>query len=237
MVNGKSGWAFDQAAAEVRLKEFFATERASLTRFGSTVNQTFEAFVFAAVLHLYKSNGWRLDFNHPKGDDGKSVGLRLKFSTRGRPNRYSFVRATRNAEGHKEIIQIRHQLRVKTRRCWTYRANVVLDVAIIADANLDHFGTDDAVDNSQLLSFGEAKHMSAFAELIAGFLGMVFEMLPERLKRVRVKKHKSDGHPAPFLYVSGFLNGTALGLQQSVDRRLFDVDIYAHNQPLKPSLF
>ena len=48
-----------------------------------------------------------------------------------------------------------------------------LDVAVIRDMDLEGFSTFDHVPNDQLLTFGEAKHMSAFAELVASFIGVV----------------------------------------------------------------
>jgi hypothetical protein len=82
------------------------------------------------------------------------------------------------------------------------------------------------------VSFGEAKHMSAFAELIAGFVGVVHELQPERLKRVRVAHFKSSPHPAPFLYVSGYLWNTAEGVRQTLMRRKVDLDIYTRAMPM-----
>src|SRR5947209_17569188 len=102
-----------------------------------------------------------------------------------------------------------------------------LDVAVIREMDLDGFSTSDHVPNSQLLTFGEAKHMSAFAELVASFIGAVHELQPHRLKRLRTKKWaaqpKSD--PAPFLFVSGSFWRTGEGLVLTIRRRKYDVDI------------
>ena len=68
-----------------RLEKFFRTSTKELNRFGSTVNQTFEAFVFAQVVAWFKARPeWTVALVNPKGHDGKEV-FRLKFSTRGRP--------------------------------------------------------------------------------------------------------------------------------------------------------
>jgi hypothetical protein len=214
------------------LKGFFNEKRKDLSIFGSTVNQTFEAFVFASVASWYRERGWSVGFVHPRSavPTGKRL-LRLKFSTRGRPENYSYA-VCRKGE---EALQVRHQLRVATRSfkpTGKYRANVVLDVAVVRDLDLSSYDTNSYVANDFLVSFGEAKHMSAFAELIASFIGIVHEMQPERLTRRRFKSKRSvprpltPGHPSPFLFVSGFLFHTAQGLAETIVNRGFDLDIY-----------
>lgn len=220
-----------------RLNEFFTNNRSDLTRFGSTINQTFEAYVLAQTIAWFKSHpGWEVEIVSPLNEEG-APNFRLKFSTRGRPEGYTYVRCT-NAMG--EAIQIRHQLRVATR---SYRngttppANVCLDVAIIKDTDLSEFSTHDYVPNEALISFGEAKHMSAFAELVAGFIGLVHELQPERLRRIRKRRGNSPNkYPPPFLFVSGHLWRTAEGVVQTIEYRRYDIDVYTCNRVLVSAL-
>ena len=81
---------FDQKEMKQRLVQLFKDEKPNVSSFGNTVNQTFEAFVFAALTSWYKQHGWSVHFVHPqrveKKSEGKKLGpLFLKFSTRGRP--------------------------------------------------------------------------------------------------------------------------------------------------------
>jgi hypothetical protein len=151
----------DQARIRQMLAGFFDERHSDVTRFGSTVNQTFEAFVFAAVTRWYQARGWQTEFVHPGRRDEREASVRLKFSTRGRPDNYTYVRCRR---GRAEV-QIRHQLRVAT---FFHQegdaANVCLDVAVIRSTDLGNFSSDMYVHNRLLITFGEAKHMSAFAE-------------------------------------------------------------------------
>lgn len=228
----------DRTALEKKLADFFESRGRDVSRFGSTVNQTFEAFVFAATLSWYRSRGWSVTIIHPKlDDDDNSKELRLKFSTRGRPGRYSHAVCRKGDEE----AHVRHQLRVATR--WhTSRnptpANICLDVAVIKPINISHFSTYDYLPNDALLSFGEAKHMSAFAELLESFLGLVHELQPERLKRIRVRAHDPNtrNHPAPFLYVSGQLYTTAEGVLWTMERRKYDLDVYWNTHMLSSAL-
>jgi hypothetical protein len=220
-----------------QLSDFFDQNRGELSRFGTTINQTFEAYVIAQTIAWFKAQpDWTVEVISPRKDDG-SPNFRLKFSTRGRPGSYTYVRCTNsNGESH----QIRHQLRVATRHHRNGRrpsANVCLDVAIIHDLDLSEFKTYDCVSNDALISFGEAKHMSAFAELIAGFVGLVHELQPERLRRIRKRRTKPQPlHPSPFLFVSGHLWQTAEGLVRTIEDRRYDIDVYTSKRLLAEAL-
>lgn len=215
------------------LAGFFNEQQKSISTFGNTVNQTFEAFVFASALGWYRSRGWTVTIENPVDVDTTKRVFKLKFSTRGRPAGYSHAKCV---SGQTEI-HIRHQLRVATR---AYKpgqktaANVCMDVAIILPADVSCYTTNRAVPNDHLLTFGEAKHMSAFAELVAGFIGLVHEMQPERLGRIRTKKWSTSSppHPSPFLYVSGILYLTAQGMKETIERRRYDIDIYTQTASL-----
>lgn len=210
------------------IKKVLADNKRTLSHFGGTVNQVFEAFTFCAVIKWYEQEGWAIQIVNPIDPQTKQRGqfVKLKFSTRGRPSRYSYARCAKDGT---DDVEIRHQLRVATKH---YRggyplANVCLDVAVVRvdPGDLDHFDTDNALPNDRLVSFGEAKHMSAYAELVASFIGLVHEMQPERLKCIRRGNWLRD-HIAPFLYVSGHLYTTARGICATIRRRRYDVDVY-----------
>lgn len=231
----------DKPALSGELDTFFDQKKPDLQRFGSTINQVFEAFVFAQMIAWHKKDGWNCTFVHPPRATAAPTGtplpnpplpepLRLKFSTRGRPSNYSYALCEKGTDRR----QVRHGLRVKTfhgDKFGIAKANVVIDVAVITNEDLKHFGTDDAVPNSTLLTFGEAKHMSAFAELIASFLGLAREMQPRRTN-VNARYRKTEVRPFPFLYVSGYLNGTAMGLHTTIRKRRYAVEVYSKTSDL-----
>lgn len=227
----------DQQQIQDKLAKFFETEKRVIAVFGNTVNQTFEAFVFASAIAWYKKHGWAVEFANPVEDQiTKKKQVRLKFSTRGRPDNYTYAICRKNGIE----IHVRHQLRVATRfhkEGQSPPANVCLDLAIIQSIDLSMFDTHMHVPNSALISFGEAKHMSAFAELIAGFVGLVHEMQPDRLKRVRIGKWKQakKNQPSAFLYVSGVLYRTAEGIEETIRRRKYDIDIFTKTKALADS--
>lgn len=214
----------DTSLVRQRVGEFFFANKSDITQFGSTVNQTFEAFVFASLVNWYSKNSWKVEFKHPSSNSNI---VRLKYSTRGRPSLYTYALCTKQDEK----VQVRHSLRVATRYHrpeFIHPANVVLDVAVISDIDLSNHKTDEHVNNSNLITFGEAKHMAAFAELIANFIGLVHEISPDVVKPIRpyIGPLECREHPAPFLYVSGHLNPTAQGIVESIRDRGFDMDVY-----------
>ena len=217
----------DQQALKQQLAGLFNTEKDKFAYFGSRVNQTFEAFVFASVIKWYQNHGWQTTFHHPMDPSTKQPTPKLKFSTRGRPDGYSYISAIKDGEE----VEIRHQLRVSTvkhRDRNRHPANICLDVAVFRRMDLSCFKTYHAIPNDKLITFAEAKHMSAYAELLASFVGLVHELQPFRLKQVRIKTFSPSEHPAPFLYVSGMLYSTAQGLKETIERRKFDIDIYSN---------
>jgi hypothetical protein len=229
-----SGAWVDQEALKSRLNEFFAQNRDSLSAFGSTVNQTFEAFVFAAVVAWYRQHGWKVVFVHPKGEEEQGA-LRLKFSTRGRPSGYTYVLCRKG----RQKVQVRHQLRVATRAYMESQqalANICLDVAVIRAVNLSGYSTNHAVPVKHLVTFGEAKHMSAFAELLAGFIGVVHEMQPTRLRKGANSRGRPREHLAPFLYVSGYLYPSGQGILETIEHRGYDISVYFKTKALTDQL-
>jgi len=90
------------------------------------------------------------------------------------------------------------------------------------------YKTDIAIPNEQLLSFGEAKHMSAYTELIASFIGMVHELIPEELN----PEEKIEDDILPFLYVSGGLYKTAKGIYKTIKNRGYKINIYSFDNKM-----
>ena len=220
-------YLFDQKEAKNNLNAFFKKYNSLLTSFGSTVNQTFEAYVYANCIKWYKTNGWNVQIINPRKGRYKDK-FQLKFNTRGAPAHYSYALCKKDDE----IIQIHHGLRVSTRyhdEENEYCANICLDVAIIKETYMNVFETDMAIPNENLICFGEAKHMSAFAELVAGFIGMVHELLPEMLSNEESTVLERN---YPFLYVSGRLNPTAKGLRETIEKRNMKIRIYSFDDPM-----
>ncbi len=224
-----ANYLFDQASVKTQLKDFFTSEKATINNFGSTVNQTFEANVFAEVIKWYRANGWTVNIISPIINGNPT--FKLKFNTRGASVNYSYALCSKDDN----TCQIRHGLRTNT-KSYDFRykksANIVCDIVVMEDVDIDGFSSDSSISNDLLIAFGEVKHMSAYAELIASFIGLVHELKPEKLKRIRVRKWIRSDTISSFLYVSGILYRTAEGLVETIERRKYDIDIYSFNKPM-----
>lgn len=220
---------FNQDEVSTQLKDFFQKEKASINDFGRRVNQTFEAFVFASVIKWYKENGWTVVIVNPILN-GRPVFV-LKFNTRGAPPKYSYAFCNKDAN----FCQIRHGLRVHTKSYKTTNvksANIVCDISVINDIDLDYYRTDTALPNEELIAFGEVKHMSGYAELVANFVGLAHELKPDSLKFIRKKNWIKPDNISCFLYVSGILYTTAKGLEETIIKRRYDLDIFSFDNPM-----
>jgi hypothetical protein len=227
---------FDHKIAINGLFAFFRENGASASDFGTRVCQTFEAITFAQMIKWYRNNGWETKIINPTG---RNTGFKLKFSTRGDTANYTYVECSN--PDRSEVVQIRHQIRVETfhnfkRRKKINPANIVCDVAVLKDDCYDFIRGSMHVQNDNLITFAEAKHMDAYAELLAGFLGLVFEMQPWRLLNDRGKKKIAySHHPKPFLNLSGRCLRTAEGIKATIVRRKFDIAIHDVNEPFIPN--
>ena len=100
----KAGYLFDQKNATAKLRVFFEKEKPRLNSFGNTVNQTFEAYTFAATINWYKNNGWSVQIVNPKVK--RKERFKLKFSTRGAPNNFSYAICEKNNERYHKYIRL-----------------------------------------------------------------------------------------------------------------------------------
>lgn len=222
-------WTFDQDSTIKKLTEFFQSNGGTARDFGNRIYQTFEAITFAQVIKWYKNNGWDCEVVNP--GTGKKSDFRLKFSTRGDAKNFTFVRCKKTSGGTTSV-QIRHQIRVEIfhnikRKKSINKANIVCDVAILKDEFYDHIKGSMHVSNDKLISFSEAKHMDAYAELMASFVGIVYELQPWRMMHDR--KHLRSlykDHPKPFLNISGISYVTASAIKETFKKRKYDFEIF-----------
>lgn len=221
---------FDQAGQIKALTAFFSANGARAQDFGRRVYQTFEASTFAKVIRWYRTNGWVTQVMNPTFQGRKR--FRLKYNTRGDPRNFTHIRCTKDGV----TVQIRHQIRIETfhnrskgRR--VPRANIVCDVAVLRDGSYDHLKGKMHVFKDDLITFAEAKHMDAYAELLAAFIGLVHELQPCLSPRRAASVPAYKSHPAPFLNLSGVCMGSAEGLKATIRRRRLNIEVYDSKTP------
>lgn len=224
---------FDRLANQV--SDFLNRHKSSMYEIATHGTNVFEAFCFIIVVRHYEMAGYELKPENLL--DGK---FRFKYNTRGYPWNYSYfvVSLKETEEGNDNVLfEIRHNLKVSG--AWV-RAETdndtdppmfALDVAVIESNSLPVLkmgqkrnGEKYWVDNTHLITFGEAKKLTAYPMLLAQFLGIVHEIKPEFLnieERERLKTILDQKHPPPLLLTSNHLTwGTKQVLKSFQDRDL-----------------
>lgn len=154
------------------LGAYLQQHRQTLSTAFSTYAQRFEAYCFMHEVQRLNSANLNPQLRNP-GNGNRVV---LKFNTRGKPSRYSFCEFSIRGE----TIELRHNLKVRSAHAGPLglhnpEPGFYLDLSFI---RANSIVADDWVEAHNLFTFAECKHMPAFPELIAGFLGMVHEVMP-----------------------------------------------------------
>jgi hypothetical protein len=193
---------------------------AYLTQYGQVLNtafntyaQRFEAYCFLEEIRRLKAAGLAPVLRNPGG----AKYVVLKFYTRGRPSKYSH--AEFGVRG--EAIEMHHNLKVRSFHAGLPGATdpepgFHLDLAFI---RADSIVEDKWVSSEDLLSFVECKHMPAFPELIASFLGLVHEVMPRYLFPKRASWFTRRCLRRPTLMTSRFPSIGARSVWKTVSAR------------------
>ena len=217
------------------VSDFLCRHKSSMYEIATHGTNVFEAFCFVIVVRHYEMAGYELKPENLL--DGK---FRFKYNTRGYPWNYSYFIVSskeREAENDSGLFEIRHNLKVSGAWVGAETDNdtdppmFALDVAVIESDSLPNLkmgqkrnGEKYWVDNMDLITFGEAKKLTAYPMLLAQFLGIVHEIKPEFLnteERENLKTILDQKHPPPLLLTSNHLTwGTKQVLKSFQDRDL-----------------
>lgn len=224
---------FNQVSQQIT--DFLKRHKSSLHEIVKHNTNVFEAFCFILFVQYYETAGYQLE---PKNLlDGK---FRFKYNTRGYPWNYSYFAAvsSESKEGESQVLfEIRHNQQVSG--AWVEIGEedgiappmFALDVAVIKAESLPQLEQGQKrnnenywVDNAHLITFAEAKKLTAYPMLLAQFLGIVHEVKPEFLRsdsREITDTDSDDQHPHPILFTSNHLSsGTAKVLESFEAREL-----------------
>jgi hypothetical protein len=229
---------FDRISRQVA--DFLSRHKSSLYEIVKQNTNVFETFCFVLFVQYYETVGYKLE---PKNLlDGK---FRFKYSTRGYPWNYSyFAVSSHESKGGKthDLFEIRHNQQVSG--AWIEVGEGVgedppmfaLDISVIEAGSLPQLKQGQKrkkenywVDNANLITFAEAKKLTAYPMLLAQFLGIVHEVKPNFLKLGQKDIHDghSEPHPPPVLFTSSHLSlGTERVLQsfEARDMRMIVIE-------------
>lgn len=209
----------DFDAAKQFVSNFLESHARSLSRISETASQVFEAVVIVRLAESYEQSGYDVSVLGQAGNT-----FRFKFSTRGHPSRYSHFLLKKDG---KEFV-LCHNLSVKGR----HAVEVVfsLDAAVASRPDFDKsLRAKGVLENTGLVTFAECKHLVAYPMLLAQFIGVVNELLPDFLSP---GFQPLPGHPYPTLFVSGNASGNVGKLLESFANRGFKVTVLPNSRAL-----
>lgn len=217
-----------------RIYNFLARHRTEISEIASHASNVFEAACFVIFAIHYEEAGYRL-----RPENLLEGRFRFRYSTSGYPWNFSYFAVLANeiaTEGNAVLFEIRHNQKVvgawvDTEGESEDKALFAVDIAVIETGSLPdlsqgHKRTNEPywVENDRLITFAEAKKLTAYPMLLAQFLGIVHEIKPEFL---RVGKQEipemfwSQSHPPPTLLTANHLTqGTKKVLQSFEERQL-----------------
>jgi hypothetical protein len=173
---------------ETRVSKFLSTHRTAVENVTKAASNVFEAVCFVIFARHYENIGYQLV---PQNlSEGK---FRFRYNTNGLPWRYSYF-AVHSYEGqsNKPLFEIWHNQKVagawvKDKDEDAEQALFAVDIAVTragalpADLPFQESGANHQywVDQSDLITIGEAKKLVAYPMLLAQFLGIVHEIKPQ----------------------------------------------------------
>lgn len=195
------------------------------------MTNVFETYCFVLFVRYYETVGYIL-----KAENLLNGNFRFRYNTNGYPWNYSYFVAYSAQTADKDnesLFEIRHNQKVSGAHAESYESNDIppmfaLDVAIIKPGSLPKLKqgqkrTDEKywVDNTELITFAEAKKLTAYPMLLAQFLGIVHEVKPEFLgyKPEITGILQEQKHPPPLLFTTSYLSGGSKNVLQSFAKR------------------
>jgi hypothetical protein len=228
----------DVSELATQTEDFLKRYRTSMYEVTSKSTNVFEAFCFVLFVRYYEMVGFDL-----KAENLLEGMFRFKYNTRGYPWNYSYFVAVSSEPSKRKsaaLFEIRHNLKVAGAYTGGQEEEVeppvfALDIAVIEERSLPHLkrgkkrqGERYWAKNAHLITFGEAKKLTAYPMLLAQFLGIVHEIKPEFLKERRAQVPDTvsqQHHPPPVLFTANHLTWGTKKVLQSFEDRDFSIRV------------
>jgi hypothetical protein len=214
--------ALDVSRVQRELTRFIRRHRTRFNHLASKETQLLEmASLAIAAEHYARANYTVFPVNPINGT------FKVKTSSKGYRSSFSWFRA----EQATNAIEIHANLGVQS----AYRADTgiyVVDVGVIKADALSFRGpgkTDEWVANKDLITFLEAKHLTAYPMLLAQFVGMVHEISPRFISSgSRPRNFRRDRHFNPALLTVGPLARTARAIHDGFRERGLKIQVVSN---------
>ena len=198
------------------IRLFARQHRTALDFLNARQTQLLEIGAMVGVVQHYRAYGYNTSIQNPTG----AHEFRVKLSTRGHPADYSHVVCERGTT----VCELHSNLSV----FGGHDSGIFcVDVAIVNSGVVPTTKSkkpSQPLQNSDLISFAEAKKLVIYPMLLAQFLGIVHEVTPKFLKRDK-KYRLEDDHLHPALIALGSLTPNARDILRSFKRRKYKITI------------
>lgn len=214
------------AHAETEIKNFLNTRKAMLHRISESLSNAFEALSIIYFASAYEEIlGYQKAI--PKNlENGKSY--RFMCSTNGNPSNFSYILLEKNGDQ----FEMRHNLKVGG--AMDSDLMYTADIAVVKVGSIKEKlpqlkkSKEYWCENKDLMTFAECKNLSAYSMLMAQFLGVVMELMPDHIVKSRnreLRKKFAGNHIFPSLLIANHTQPGAKKVKDSFDRRSYSVII------------
>lgn len=214
------------AFAEKEIKEFLTNRKAMLHKISESLSNAFEALSIIYFSSAYEEIlGYKkaIPMNLEKGDR-----YRFMCSTNGNPSNFSYILLEKDGQR----FEIRHNLKVggalDSDLIYTADIAVVKEGSVKEKIPQRKKRKEYWVANDDLITFAECKNLAAYSMLIAQFLGIVMELMPNHIVKSKnrdLRRKFAGNHIFPSLLIANHTWPGAKKVKESIDRRLYSVII------------
>lgn len=185
------------------VEAYLRKNRSAIYNNSKRISDFFEMACYNNVVRFYENNGYQVTIKNLIKNK-----FRYKCTTAGNPDNYSFFEAKREVGKLKFVYELRHNINIQSYH--TDETYTTPDISIVKpnQVQIDNnfYLTKQKyyyAKNSDLISFCEVKNFTPFPELLFNFIGVVNELKPNLLRKM---KYNGTKHIATSLMISGKSN-------------------------------
>lgn len=204
---------------ENELKSFASMHHAHFKDHAKRVSDYFEMSCYNMIVHYYENLGFNMEPQKLINGD-----FRYKCSPTGLLQKFSYFKGTRMIDGHEDCVYVFHNATIQSAHdelVFT-TPDIVVSRTNVPKETKDYYSTPKRlsfIDNSNVITFCETKHMKPFPELMITFIGTVNELIPSCLSK---EGSPENGYNiAPSLMMFGTLSKPCKRIKKSLEQRYY----------------
>jgi len=204
---------------EEEIKAFANIHHVHFKEHAKRVSDYFEMSCYNMIVHYYENLGYKMEAKNLTNGDFK-----YKCSPSGLLQNFSYFKGTKNIDTREDVIYVFHNATVQSSHDVKVFTTPDIVVSRIEEPKItcDYYTTKrrlSYIDQPNIITFCESKHLIPFPELMITFIGTVNELKPECLSN---NGEPDDAcHIAPSLMMSGTLSKPCKRIKDSLERRYY----------------